>query len=685
MSATRPLVRLVSLLTAVHSLVHAWSRARWAAAATVTALLVAGLLPVSVAAASGPVITTQPGSAVYNQSIAPEAVVAIKDGGSVVTSATGTMTMGIAVGTGTPGAVLTCTGTGAAGRTFSLVNGVATATGCAIDRAGIGYRLVAGWSQGGAAISTPFDIMTGAPAKLGFVAQPAGAVDGFAFLTQPVVEVQDAAGQRITTSSAAVTLSIATGTGVVGASLTCAGGTGAVAVAGVATFSGCRLDRPGLAFALSGSSLGLVIGTSALFDVASPTPAKLGFVVQPARGAPTSTFEVQPAVAIQDANGVTIPTASPRSITLWLGANPGVGSLACADSMSRTTVNGIATFSGCAVNLVGVGYSVIAGTSGLLSVTSGPFDVADRLSFTQRPASATVGEPFAAEPVVVVWAGPSNPASHDQGTRVALSIKPGTGTPGAILSCDGGLVQSPINAVVQFGTCSIDRPGSGYMLAAAAPHLASATSPPFSVAPGPFTVIPSVANITWGKSVTLAVDLHPNGGSGAGRTISLLAARDGLTWSTIATLVTSSTGHASLVYRPASNLYYCAVFAGTADLAGATSPRARVVVRQTASLRPSNGGLVKVIPHGTAVTFATTVGPAKWDLPIPTVTFLFYRQVGGVWTNVAKRVVTAGSTGVARTTWRFQVAGEWYVRSMANPTLYNASSVLTPAERYSVR
>jgi len=665
---------------------HHWHRPVRRAAVFVPVVLLLGvLLPAPAAAAAGPAFTTQPGGSMYNQPLAPEAVIAIESGGAVVVSATGTITMSIVAGTGTPGAVLSCTGTGDRGRTFALLRGTTTATGCSIDRAGSGYRLAATWSQGGTAVSAPFDVRTGPPAQLGFITEPAGAVDGLAFLTQPVVEVQDAAGQRIASSSAAVTLSITYGTGAGGATLTCSGGNSAVAVGGVARFFGCSIDRAGLAYALDASSPGLSVGRSTRFDVASPIPARLGFVVQPARGTPTSVLDVQPVVAVQDANGATIPTTAPRTITLGTGANPGGGSLTCAGGMSRTTVNGIATFSGCALDRIGVGYTMIAGTSGLLSSTSAPFDVADRLTFTQRPSSAVAGEPFAAEPVAVVWAGPSNPASHDQGTRVTLSLKAGTGTPGAILSCDSGMTRAAINGVVQFAGCSIDRPGSGYVLVASAPHLASATSAPFSVVPGPFTLIPSAASITWGKGVTLAIDFRPKGGSGAGRTITLQAGRDGQTWSTIATLVTDATGHAALVYRPASNLYYRAIFAGTPDLAGATSPRTRVVVRQTAFLRPTSDGAVTVIRRGTEVTFATTVRPARLDLPTPTVTFFFYRQIGGVWTRVATRVATADLSGVARTTWVFQVAGEWYARSMANPTLYNANSVLTPAERYSVR
>ena len=663
-----------------------WSRSGWRTASVLPAILLIGaLLPSPVAAAVGPVFATQPGSAVYNQPFSPETVVAIKDGGSVITSASGMVALSIASGTGSPGAVLTCTGSGTGGRTFSLVNGAATATGCAIDKAGSSYRLTVAWSQGGIGTSAAFDVRTGPPAKLGFAVQPGGAVEGLAFFTRPAVEVQDAAGQRVATGSASVTLSIAGGTGTGGALLTCAGGNTVVAVAGVALFSGCAIDRAGLAYALSASAVGLASGTGATFNVASPTPARLGFVVQPARGTPTTALAVQPAVAIQDANGVTIPTASPRLITLTLGANPGAGSLTCSGGLSRTTVNGVATFSGCLVSRVGVGYSVLAITPGFLAATSASFDVADRLIFNGQPTGGTASETFASAPVLLIRAGPTYASSNDQATRITLSIKAGTGTAGAILSCIDGLTQPVVDGLVGFAGCTIDRAGSGYVLTAAATHLAGATSAPFSVAPGPFTVTPSAATITWGGSVVLAVYFHPASGSGAARTISLTATGDGVTWSPIATVVTDSAGRASVSYKPSSNLSYRAVFAASGGLAGVISPMTRVVVRQTATLRPSNGGLVKVIGRGTAVTFATTVRPAQWNLPIPTVTFFFYRQVGGVWTNVAERVVTAGSAGVVRTTWTFQAAGEWYVRSVANPTLYNARSALTPKERYSVR
>ena len=67
-----------------------------------------------------------------------------------------------------------------------------------------------------------------------------------------------------------------------------------------------------------------------------------------------------------------------------------------------------------------------------------------------------------------------------------------------------------------------------------------------------------------------------------------------------------------------------------------------------------------------------------------TVSFYFYKQISGVWRLQTTRDVLIDSAGLARTTFRFTSSGQWYVRSQANPTTYNANSVLTPLVRYSV-
>src|SRR3990172_9486279 len=125
--------------------------------------VIGGLLPATALAAVGPVFTTQPIGAQYGQPFATQPVVSIKKGANVDTSAGGTVALAIKGGTGTAGATLTCTGTGAGGLTFTVVSGIATATGCSIDKAGTAYVVTATWSSGGSDDSATFTI-SAAPA-----------------------------------------------------------------------------------------------------------------------------------------------------------------------------------------------------------------------------------------------------------------------------------------------------------------------------------------------------------------------------------------------------------------------------------------------------------------------------------------------------------------------------------------
>src|SRR3990170_8226651 len=114
--------------------------------------------------------------------------------------------------------------------------------------------------------------------------------------------------------------------------------------------------------------------------------------------------------------------------------------------------------------------------------------------------------------------------------------------------------------------------------------------------------------ILWGQGFTLTVQFGTNG---ANKSFQLQGTRDGLTWTTITTLTTDSTGRATLFYTPVTNLYYRAVFAGAADLGAANSNQVRTVVRQLAILRPTNNGATKSISRNSSITFTTTVRPAR--------------------------------------------------------------------------
>jgi hypothetical protein len=187
--------------------------------------------------------------------------------------------------------------------------------------------------------------------------------------------------------------------------------------------------------------------------------------------------------------------------------------------------------------------------------------------------------------------------------------------------------------------------------------------------------------ILWGQGFTLGVAF---GDTGANRSVQLQGTRDGLAWTTISTLTTDGSGRASLLYRPVTNLFYRAVFAGASDLGASTSNDVRTVVRQLAVIRPTNRGSVRAIGRSASVTFTTTVRPARPELAPPKVTFSFYRQVSGVWQLITTRVISVDGAGKAVTAYTFATPGQWYVRSQAGPTPYNANSVPTPSERFSV-
>lgn len=108
---------------------------------------------------------------------------------------------------------------------------------------------------------------------LAFAAQPVRAAHGRAFGLQPAVALRSASGVTLTAdSSTVVTLTIKSGTGASGATLACnqtsSGATTARAASGVATFSGCIMDRPGWGYVLVASAAGLTATETAPFNVA---------------------------------------------------------------------------------------------------------------------------------------------------------------------------------------------------------------------------------------------------------------------------------------------------------------------------------------------------------------------------------------------------------------------------------
>ena len=611
-------------------------------------------------------------------------VVQIQDGANQIAVQDSASSVALTFGNNPSAGTLTCTG----GNSKAVTTGIATFAGCAIDKTGVGYTLTA-TSGAFTATSAAFTIALGAAAKLVFTQQPVGNVGiGVNLPTQPILAITDAGGNVRTADALPVTLAIKAATPTVGGpgALVCSTNpltTGS----GVATFAGCKINtNSGTGYMLHATSGALAAADSTAFNITSGVATKLAFSTQPGGGTAGLAWTTQPIVQVQDASGNVVITDSTTVVTLAIGTNPGAGTLTCTGGLTKTVVNGQAAFTGCALSKVGTGYTLVATSSPVYtSATSTAFSVvlgtATQLGFTAQPGASSSGVPFTIQPVVAIQDAGGNTITTAPTTTVTLALgaNPGTGT----LSCTGGNTRLTVSGVATFTGCAINNAGVGYTLVASATGYTSATSTAFTVAAqaASISLVRSAGMVTYGQFVSFTVQF---GAGGANRTFFLEHTSVGVPWTVISTLTTNSTGFATFPYNPARTGYYRARFAGTADLAAATSPVVLVGVRQTVTLSPHHAA-TKTIARKTSVTFSSRVRPVRLDLAATVVTFRFYQKVGKSWVLKNERHVATDSAGVASTTFKFGSAGGWYVRVYSPKTPYNSISRFTQRELYLVR
>ena len=180
--------------------------------------------------ASKAMITTEPSGAVNGVALTTQPVIRVTDAsGNTVTTSTVNVVASIASGSGT------LSGT----TTVAAVNGVAAFTNLVLSGTPGNFTLRFTPTSLTAATSSSFALSVGAASKVMVTTQPAGAFNGIAFSTQPVVNITDAGGNTITSSTASVVASIASGSGTLG------GTTAINAVAGVATFTNLKITGTG--------------------------------------------------------------------------------------------------------------------------------------------------------------------------------------------------------------------------------------------------------------------------------------------------------------------------------------------------------------------------------------------------------------------------------------------------------
>src|SRR5439155_1304839 len=139
----------------------------------------------------------------------------------------------------------------------------------------------------------------------------------------------------------------------------------------------------GTVYTLTATATGLSGATSNAFNIGVGAAAKLVFTVQPSSAAAGAANSPAMQVAVQDAQGNTVTTAT-TSITLAIGTNPASGTLAGTTTVAA--VSGVATFSTFSLNRAANGYTLTASATGVTGATSSAFNIsvgaAAKLVFT---------------------------------------------------------------------------------------------------------------------------------------------------------------------------------------------------------------------------------------------------------------------------------------------------------------
>jgi hypothetical protein len=407
--------------------------------------------------------------------IVPPPQVAVEDAfGNVVPTASNTVTMDI--GTNPGGATLS--GTLSRGAT----GGIATFDDLTLDRTGSGYTFVASSSPLTVATSAAFNVSAVPATQLVFTGQPTNVTAGAVIAPPVVVRAQDGLGNTNTSFTGAVTIAI--GANPSGGTLT---GTSTVnAVAGVATFDSLRIDRAGAGYTLSASASGLTGAASTPFTVAPGAATALAFAQQPGNSVAGATFAPAVTVEARDGQG-NLVTSFTGSVTVALQANP--GSAVLSGTLTRAATAGVATFNDLSLNRAATGYTLSTSAPGLTPATSAVFNIsagaAAQLAFTAQPTSALQGVAIAPPVAVAVQDALGNTVP---GATNLITVSIGTNPNSGTLS--GTLSHSAVGGVATFGDLSIDNPGNGYTVQAAATGLGTTTS-------ATFNVLPNGAGVAW--------------------------------------------------------------------------------------------------------------------------------------------------------------------------------------------
>lgn len=346
--------------------------------------------------------------------------------------------------------------------------------------------------------------VTGPALRVLFVVEPDTTVAGQVIAPAPAVVVRDSIGNTLTGFAGAITISLAENPGA--DSLR---GTGAwTQLNGVRAYSALELRKAAAGYRLMATAPGLEPDTSAEFAILGDVATAMAFVTQPAGGLRNAAMTPAPEVLVTDQYGN--PSYTQTLVSLEFGVNPVGTTLSGTTSAYSDLSTGIARFDGLVIPLPGVGFTLVAHSTGLTSVTSQPFAMmapgsSRALEFVVAP-STMAADQYA--PTLQVRVVDSVGTTVDS-SSAAITLELVSGPEGAAIGSDQvgvPVTTSASQGVASFSYVNFRRAGGAYRIRAISAGLTPDTSAVFTITPG------ATSQLKWEvqpTSVTAGVTMAP--------------------------------------------------------------------------------------------------------------------------------------------------------------------------------
>src|SRR6185436_11823862 len=407
--------------------------------------------------------------------------------------------------------------------TVATVNGVATFTNLSITGTIGNYTLTFRGASLTGVTSNSISLSAGAPAQLVVTTQPSTQVQsGIAFPQQPVVQIQDAAGNPASVAKT-ILATLRSGGGTLG-------GTTSINTGGGSSVTFTNLAVSGLLGprTLLFASGGLTSDTSSTFTVIAGNAAQIAAASPVSQSAPVGApVTSAPSVVVKDGAGNPV-----AGVTVTFAITQGGGSLNGATQ--TTNASGVATVTDWTLGPL-AGTNTVTATATGSGISGNPVSFnatgtasgATHLSITTQPSStAQSGAVFAAQPVIQLRYANGNAVSQ-AGVSVTVTASGGTlgGTASATTNASG---------VATFSGLSISGLVGGYTLTFHSTGLTSVTSGNIALSAGAAATIATSAGDAQSAPVGTAVPIDPavlvTDGAGnpvAGRSVTFAVATGG--------------------------------------------------------------------------------------------------------------------------------------------------------------